>query len=415
MPRRILISPLGTGSLNKENTTEREYRPVTYRIGGKEYNETFISKALSRHLNIDTVFLIGTVKSMWEEAYEVYGKETSYWDEYQWAMLADKINIASWDTDPQSFDLTLLEKVLGDKAKAFIIKYGIDEEEMMENWEYLSHIEEYLEDGDIVYFDITHAFRSMAFYILTVLNYIIDVSEKKIEVGGVFYGMLDIVNETGYAPIVDLKPLYEIFRWSRGAYSFLQHGNGYEIAALVNDEKLSNLIKSFSDAININFLGSIKSKMGKLEKQKKRFSQMNGPGRLIIPRVIDEFLDYFNEDEPPYLFQLNAAKWYFKKKRYGEAFMALTESIVTYNCFRLGLGSNWEDKDPRDESKGDILNSRPKHPLKDVFLKMNEIRRCIAHHSDKFHGNHSISNYIDDFEKDAVMVEKEFLKLHQRS
>ena len=157
MPRRILISPLGTGSLNKENTTEREYRPMTYRIGGKEYNETFISKALSRHLNIDTVFLIGTVKSMWEEAYEVYGKETSYWDEYQWAMLADKIDNASWDTDPQSFDLTLLEKVLGDKAKAFIIKYGIDEEEMMENWEYLSHIEEYLEDGDIVYFDITHA------------------------------------------------------------------------------------------------------------------------------------------------------------------------------------------------------------------------------------------------------------------
>ncbi len=415
MPRRVLISPLGPGSLNKMNTTEREYRPATYRIGEKEYNETFISKALSRHFNIDTVFLIGTVKSMWEEAYEVYGKGTPHWDEYQWAMLAEQIDTASVNTDPQSFDLTVLEKVLGDNAKAFVMKYGVNEQEMMENWEYLSHIEEYLEDGDIVYFDITHAFRSMAFYILSVLNYIIDVSEKKIEVGGVFYGMLDVIKETGYAPIVDLKPLYETFRWSRGAYSFLQHGNGYEIAALVKDEKLSNLIKSFSDAININFLGSIKSKMGKLQKQKKHFSRMTGPGKLIIPRVIDEFLCYFKEDDPPYLFQLHAAKWYFKKKRYGEAFMALTESIVTYNCFRLGLGSDWEEKGPREAAKGDILTSRPRHPLKNVFGKMNEIRRCIAHHSDKFHGNNSIANYIDDFHRDVAVIEEEFLAFHQRS
>jgi len=390
------------------NTTEREYRPATYRIGDKEYNETFISKALTKHLDIDTVFLIGTVKSMWEEAYEVYGKGTPHWDEYQWAMLVEQIEHASADTDPQSFDLTVLEKVLGDNAKAFVIKYGVNEQEMMENWEHLSHIEEYLQDGDIVYFDITHAFRSMAFYILSVLNYIIDVSEKKIEVGGVFYGMLDIIKETGYAPIVDLKPLYETFRWSRGAYSFIHHGNGYEVASLMEatNPHLSMLVNNLSNSINMNYLNSIKEQTKNLRQHRDDFSELEGPAHYVVPRVINEFLTHFDDKEQPYVFQLKASHWYYKKKRYGEAYVALLEALITFNCFRSPKGGcdsegsrRWDDYTFRNPRKNKMHEE--KHIFHEVFADLSHIRNCIAHHKMEEIGelNKYIEDYKDYYEK----------------
>ncbi|HHB94961.1 MAG TPA: hypothetical protein ENK88_07430, partial [Campylobacterales bacterium] len=65
---KILISSLGTGWNVKDS--DSEYQATNYIIEGKEYkDESFISKSLIEHYNIDKVILLGTNKSMWDGAY----------------------------------------------------------------------------------------------------------------------------------------------------------------------------------------------------------------------------------------------------------------------------------------------------------------------------------------------------------
>ncbi len=72
---KILISPIGTGGLSKDNTSAREYRKTNYKIDEKVYERSFVSSALKDHLGIDHILFIGTVKSMWEEVYRFYNED----------------------------------------------------------------------------------------------------------------------------------------------------------------------------------------------------------------------------------------------------------------------------------------------------------------------------------------------------
>lgn len=80
---KVLISPLGKGIREKEKTTAGgKYIKTTYKFANsdKGYDTSFITSALSEHLQLDKIFMIGTDQSMWEEVYYYFGevKENSY-------------------------------------------------------------------------------------------------------------------------------------------------------------------------------------------------------------------------------------------------------------------------------------------------------------------------------------------------
>jgi hypothetical protein len=65
---KILISSLGAGRLTGENENSvREYSTVKYQIDNQEYEDSFVASALYKHLKLDDIIFIGTVKSIWEE------------------------------------------------------------------------------------------------------------------------------------------------------------------------------------------------------------------------------------------------------------------------------------------------------------------------------------------------------------
>lgn len=72
-------------------------------------------------------------------------------------------------------------------------------------------LSEILEDGDEIYIDITHSFRSLSLYMFVVLNYIQNVIDKKIEIKAVLYGMLESKDET--KPVVNLEIIYKMIEW----------------------------------------------------------------------------------------------------------------------------------------------------------------------------------------------------------
>jgi len=65
---KILISSLGTGRKKEGN-----YSHAKYEIDNAIYETSFIADALNKHINFDKIFLIGTKKSIWDEAYMVFG------------------------------------------------------------------------------------------------------------------------------------------------------------------------------------------------------------------------------------------------------------------------------------------------------------------------------------------------------
>ena len=85
---KILISPLGAGALKKDSIESiGRYRKATYKIAGEEYETSFVASALYKHLELDDIIFIGTVKSMWEEVYFSFCSEKGimidedYWEE----------------------------------------------------------------------------------------------------------------------------------------------------------------------------------------------------------------------------------------------------------------------------------------------------------------------------------------------
>lgn len=206
---KILISPLGSGSLDRNNSATRKYRTAKYQIDGKDYEKSFIASVLYEHLNLDGIIFIGTVKSMWEEVYETFCQEKNVnCDENYYCQLADKIAQLDYRSPLDSLDLSLIESVLGAKSRCILIKYGIDQAELWENFDKTIQVIDSLEKGDELYLDITHSFRSLSVFQFLTVTFIQELlSEKQIKISGVFYGMLDVTSGTKIYPSSRLKSL----------------------------------------------------------------------------------------------------------------------------------------------------------------------------------------------------------------
>jgi CRISPR-associated Csx2 family protein len=237
----ILISPLGTGSIDKEND---RYRPAEYRFSQNENIETssFVTSVITRHVKkFDKVFLIGTNKSMWDAVYEYYANEVDDFDQNilkaysENRELSDNRESLDWDFNPINRVLDAYLKKIEPSAEGgsevFLIRYGYNDGQLTENLDILMSIAERLKEGDNIYLDITHSFRSIPFFVLALINYIQTL--KKVRLKTMYYGMLDVIHELGYAPIVDLKQIVELNQWSDAVNSFIRYGDGYELAEII--------------------------------------------------------------------------------------------------------------------------------------------------------------------------------------
>lgn len=402
---KILISPLGTGALNPNNKSAREYRTAKYRIEEKNYEKSFVSSVLYEHLKLDGIFFLGTVKSMWEEVYRVFCEEKNLEpDEEYYLQLSERIDKLDYQSDLSLLNLTPLENVLGEKSKCIVIKYGLNEQELQENFDEIIKIVDFLEDGDEIYLDITHSFRSLSLFMFLVLNFLNDLSEERnIQIKGVYYGMLDVTREFDYAPVVNLQSLFDITKWIKGLYSLKKFGNGYLITELLKEQNEVNLarqIKELSDAININYVPDIRNRSKYLKNALKQERNFPTPFQYI-KNILDKFVQQFSQhNEREYDFQLKLAKWYFDNQRYATGYITLTEAIITYLC-----EINGEDivsQEAREKMKKLLGKDYRNTELAQLYFKINKVRNGIAHaliEGERQNYNTAISNAFDYYQK----------------
>ncbi len=401
---KVLVSFLGTGS-NSRGLGVREYHKARYRFeNGVEIDTSFVADALFRFYDIDKLILLGTPKSMWEQVYDVFcdnrniPKNEDYWLEL--ATSCDKANANSPLHIPNK---ELLESAIGADSHVVLIHYGLNEQELQNNASIILGIEDFLNTGDELYLDITHAFRSLPLYLMNLIVYLQNVSAKKVKLANISYGMLDVNKELGYAPVINLSGIAEINEWIVGAYTFRQFGNGYKIAELMKrrgEKNMSNKLTKFSDMLNLNHLDGIRKQTQELSAVKN--DSHGAIADHIIPGVINGFIDYFPNNMRQSTFQRRLAQWHYNHQNYSSAFIALVEAIITYVCEELEF--DWDLMEKRELAKRVLRRQEPSlmrnvrefSTVSSWFSKVNRIRISVAHSVTNSKNNSEMISLLDE-------------------
>ena len=363
---RVLISNIGTGD------REKGYRKAKYEYNNEIKETPFIAKALTEFLSVDKLFLVGTKKSVWDSVYEEFGgdeeKALEIWDEIKSDGISEE-NLRIVEKQIDSF--------LGNKgSKCFVINYGINEKELWDNFLIFLNILENLKEGDEVYLDITHSFRSLALMNFIMLEFGNTIKKKNIKVNGIFYGMLEYSWENkGITPIVDLKILFDLLEWIKAIDKFINYGNSEGFEELLDNQDEKNFFKNFSLALQIGNLAALRNNVKKSNKYLKYLQNSNSPIIKLLTPKIEEFITLLNKEKESD-FQLAVAKWFYMHKNYALSYIALVESIVTKVCEIKGYDLRSEND--RNRAKKEI--SQIDNTLYwEIYRPANEVRRDIAH------------------------------------
>jgi CRISPR-associated Csx2 family protein len=297
---------------------------ANYEINQQKYKTSFIADALDKNLNFDKIYLVGTKKSIWDEAYVAFGGESeTYLEE-----LYEKKELGEIDDDILSeFRMTL------PKLETVIVKYGLDNDELWDNFSEFLNIANDIEDGDELYLDITHSFRSLALMSFVMAQFAHTISNKNFKIAGVFYGMFEYQGENnGVTPIVDIKILLEIQDWIKAIDAIKQYSDFNPLVRLLDENSIEkdvqNTFINLSNTISLANIASIRQFIDTASKKIRTVQNSeNKIVKLLAPEIIS-LVDRLNQEKMSD-FQYELALWFYENKNYALSYMAFGESIIT--------------------------------------------------------------------------------------
>lgn len=375
---KILIAGIGGGEKR-----DGKYRETNYSLEGKVYeNRSFIASVIEEHFKIDKTIFIGTVGSMWDNLYEYYCKKYNIDYDEEYAMsLFETIVEANKDMDISQLKIEKFNDIFNGKIEGRVTKYGVDSEQIFDNFNIILNLQDTLKEGDEVYIDITHSFRSNAMWMFLVMNFITDLMDKNIEIKMISYGMFEIADRTSnITPIIDLNAFYKLLKWIKGAQSFKNYGNSYLLLDNIENEELRKKLKTFSHAMNLNYIGTLKQNLNSLKKLLPEIDEMKGPGKLLIPQIVREFVKEFDGVKKDFILQVRLAKWHYKQSRYAMAYININEAIKGYVADELReFYPNKSEEELLDYARKWFFKLEPR-VSRPNFKKDNENKKIIEYY-----------------------------------
>lgn len=256
---------------------------------------------------------------------------------------------------------------------------GNTEEEI---WAIFEKVFNKLQDGDELYFDLTHGFRYLPMLIMVLINY--SKFLKNTSVKSITYGNYESRNkETNEAPIIDLLPLSALQDWTYAAGQFLDSGNVQKLVKLNKDTVRPIMIHSAGkneDAIKLtgytNYLNGFVEDMQtcrglniirstNLKKMMRLADEIQStfikPLNPIFDKIKNNFQNFNTECDVLNTFM--AAQWCVDNGLYQQAITILQEGIQTLICSDCGY--DILDKNIRMLVSGTIVLYTKKSPEKD--------------------------------------------------
>ena len=381
--KRVLITSIGGGNYEKDGVKYlKEYNKTVYEINGEKSKvTTYMPKVVEEEFEVDKTIIIGTTGTMWDNVYKEYCKKNDEKIDRNYVRdLRETERISDRDTDIKELNISKLNEELINKVRGIVIKYGLNREEIFENFDSIIKLEEEFNDEDEyeVILDITHSFRSTAFWMFLVMTYLTDVSNKKIKIIEVTYGMYEAKKvKTDPAPIILLNSFLEILNWIKGASELKQYGNTYYILENLNDtndipKDVKNELENFSNAMNMNYVGSLLESLKNLAdlEKKKEIDNIKGPAKHIIPGILKNFINDFNinesnDERKKYLLQATLAKWHCEQKRYAMAAININEALANFISNSLDFNKKDTNTNALDP------NSKAKNWLRELYKLKN--------------------------------------------
>ncbi len=190
-------------------------------------------------------------------------------------------------------------------VKGIDIPEGLDEDEI---WQIFSTVFYQLEDGDELYFDITHSFRMLPMVIMVLINYAkflkSGITVKSITYGafeklGPTYKVKEIPLEQRWVQILELKQLSVLQDYTNAANEFVKHGAVKSLSDLFPDSGFSFALNSFSDAFSgcrgIDVFEAESASL--LKKEVENLDDNIHPAQRPIIEKIKNKVDYFRSGE----------------------------------------------------------------------------------------------------------------------
>ena len=426
--KRVLITSIGGGNTE---TTEgkmelKKYYNTVYSINNKKYKATtYMPKVVEEEFGVDKTIIIGTTGTMWDNVYKEYCKKNDERIDRNYVRdLRETERTSDRDTDVKELNISKLNEELINKVRGIVIKYGLNREEIFENFDSIIKLQEEFNDEDEyeVILDITHSFRSTAFWMFLVMTYLTDVSNKKIKIIEVTYGMYEAKKgKKDPSPIILLNSFLEILNWIKGASELKQYGNSYYILNELKDSNddipkdIKKELRNFSNAMNMNYVGSLLESLKNLAdlEKKEEIDNIKGPAKHIIPSILKNFINDFNinesnDERKKYLLQATLAKWHCEQKRYAMAAININEALANYIANSLKLKDKGNIKfDPNSEAKNWLRDLCNLPNVNDKYKKYAE----VYHHTRRIRNEiaHSLGNEVKI--SDDIKLLEDFSKI----
>ena len=362
----ILLTSIGTGRYNQQ-TREITYSETNYALNENRENvlkSAYMYEAMLEFKNIDKIIFIGTTGSNWHALYEHLFQENSKIkpaierDEEYAVELLLLTEGQEKDADECRETLQKLVDTMGEKCQDIIIlNYGMSKEEMNQNFERLAAAKQYIKDGDTLSFDITHSFRSLAFYELLAVNFF------KLSMGGsakldfISYGMFEIAKDNdGITPIVNQEPLLKILEWTKAADEFKRFGTTHLLCQMLEENntleesgiprELARNVKlalgRLGEDVATNNLKELRNMVANCRNITEEGSTGNSAIDFIFTEIYERFGKHLDRDDNNITLYVEFAKWHIEKKRYIAAAITMIETMIRL-CYNENNENDYEE------------------------------------------------------------------------
>jgi len=422
----ILITSIGGKTYDKEKN-ELTYKPARYvNTDGQVVESAYVLDALWEFYPIDKCIIVGTAGSQWAAFYEHLSKSgrlskmnEDYWLEL--LELGEQQEKHRLPPEDVRRELEPLRQAMGGFCcEIVVLKYGLDDAEILRNFALLSNLGRHIQDGDNIYFDITHSFRSLALYEYMAVSYLQNVLQKNIRLEFVSYGMYDFARENGgLSPIVDLSQLLRLTDWIKAAEEYNRFGTARLLAELLKKNRLGlelsddsrKALDRLGNPMITSNLEEFRNLIKNCEHAIKRLDEARGQTQIVGYVLRDLALRFGGEalQNDPLMIAL-LAQWHHEKKRYIEAAITLQEFVMNY-CARLANlrradFSEWQDIQFQRQVHDRMYNWKKRDLLRGCS---NDVKSVIGNFTKQYlafaklrnqlcHGKHLDDNQLKQFE-----------------
>lgn len=346
----------------------------------------------------------------------------------------------------EKFNYQPLSEILKDKVYSSIVTPIRLEENAGNNmWNVFDSIYEQIREGDILYLDVTNAFRTFPTLATTLLQYAKFM--KKAQIEGLYYGLFN--REEQYQSIQDMTPIIQLQECVDMANGLVKYGRLNVLAKELEKynllEKTGNSLDELDKALSANIgkilrKGDFKSEIDKAQKKNWiEHSNLPSPGKRILRETFNLLSNFkINGDLNNFL---EAARWAFKYRMLPQAYTmgkefinrSVANKLMNKNPYTSTVSKNNDARTNYIKYINIIISIEEKYvnnrnytgdlrtflntteyliqlewikELRSHYIKFNSIRNALMHAKNEFNFEYMESYFEDHFETCVKIVEE---------